>query len=191
MVHSAKAAHLLPEDLDPLSHAQSAHRSYAEMLGRCCCCCWCCCAGGGGGGTDGGGGGGGLIFQPSFPVTPGATFAVTVGAGGAGGSGPGSPLIATPGGNSAFGGLVAIGGGAGATSGVSPATSGGSGGGGAADQSGLFLSGGLGTPGQGESHNHMRHTHAGSCSFMPYVILELILHQYWAGYLHSCLTFCN
>jgi hypothetical protein len=119
----------------------------------------CCCAGGGGGGANGGGGGaGGFIFRPSFPVTPGATFAVVVGAGGAG-SGPAVGTFAppTPGGNSSFGSdpaLVAIGGGAGA--GVNTpliSLSGGSGGGGAGTGTGVpgvGLAAGSGTPGQGE-----------------------------------------
>jgi hypothetical protein len=55
---------------------------------------------------------------------------------------------------------VAIGGGAGAL--TDSITSGGSGGGGAP-----ALTGGSGTPGQGESHNHMWLTPACSCSFMP------------------------
>jgi hypothetical protein len=111
----------------------------------------CCCAGGGGGASGGGGGAGGLIFRPSYPVTPGATYAVVVGDGGTGGQALTAP---TPGGSSAFGtdpALVAIGGGAGGTSGASPALAGGSGGGGGPDPNGLVVSGGLGTPGQGES----------------------------------------
>jgi hypothetical protein len=120
----------------------------------------CCCAGGGGGAGPGGGGGGagGLIFRPSIPVTPGATFAVVVGGGGLGFSADGAPP--TPGDSSSFGSdptLVAIGGGPGVTT-VTPVSSsnGGSGGGGASfafpDQ-GSFSdpAGGSGTPGQGET----------------------------------------
>jgi hypothetical protein len=126
----------------------------------------CCCSAGGGGGGNGGGGGGGLIFRPSFPVTPGATFAVEVGGGGTGGGGPGTPNLATAGGRSSFGtdfALVAIGGGAGAASGRSSAGEGGSGGGGAAfnPDNSFFpaVDGGVGTPSQGESRRpHVAHT---------------------------------
>jgi hypothetical protein len=112
---------------------------------------WCCCAGGGGGGANGGGGGGGgLIFRPSYPVTPGATFVVVVGDGGTIFQ-SGAP---TPGGNSSFGSdpaLLAIGGGAGNGLLTPPSfINGGSGGGGFSPASGF----GLGTPGQGEARMH-------------------------------------
>jgi hypothetical protein len=121
--------------------------------------CYCCAGGGGGSGPGGGGGGaGGLIFRPSIPVTPGATFAVVVGGGGFGLSADGFPP--TQGGTSSFGSdptLVAIGGGAGRGSGI-PASfaNGGSGGGGtsfAFPVQGIFSdpAGGSGTPGQGET----------------------------------------
>ena len=72
-------------------------------------------AGGGGGGQDGngaggGGGAGGLIYNPSFTVTPGNSYTVTVGAGGAGAPASGVGY-GTQGSNSVFGSLTAIGGG--------------------------------------------------------------------------------
>ncbi|HLD35976.1 MAG TPA: DUF2341 domain-containing protein [Planctomycetota bacterium] len=91
-------------------------------------------AGGGSGGNhnstnaNGGGGGGGVIYNTSYPVTPGA-IAVTVGNGGS------AVMNATTGvgyngGNSAFGSLIALGGGGGGSTGsVNVAGSGGSGGG--------------------------------------------------------------
>lgn len=72
-------------------------------------------AGGGGGGRYGGGGGaGGLIYNPKFPVTPGASVSVDVGAGGAGHPGDAQTGgTASNGGNSRFDTLIAIGGGGG------------------------------------------------------------------------------
>jgi hypothetical protein len=73
--------------------------------------------GGGGGGTnyDGGGGGaGGLLYNTSYPVTPGTTYPIFVGSGGVGGTGSGA--LTNRGGsgtNSQFGNLIAIGGGGG------------------------------------------------------------------------------
>lgn len=61
----------------------------------------------------GGGGGGGIVRSAIVPVTPGASYTVTVGAGGTGASGQGN---STAGSNSSFGSLVvANGGGAGAS----------------------------------------------------------------------------
>ena len=91
-------------------------------------------AGGGGGGNaqggGGGGGAGGLLYNVSYPVTPGTTYPVIVGAGGAGGA-SGQTAAGTNGQNSQFGALIAIGGGAGSAeyaNGVNGRT-GGSGGG--------------------------------------------------------------
>jgi hypothetical protein len=139
----------------------------------------CCCAGGGGGGNGGGGGAGGLIFRPSYPVTPGATYAVVVGDGGTGGEFTGEfPTASTSGRNSAFGtdpALVAIGGGGGASSDFASALNGGSGGGGAPGFNVASQVGGLGTPGQGGRPDRRWHTPAYSCSFIPCVIMVLIL----------------
>jgi len=101
-------------------------------------------AGGGSGGNiaSGGGGAGGLIYNPSFPVTPGQSLTVTVGNGGA------SALL--NGGNSVFSTITATGGGAGAAWGAPSNKDGGSGGG-AGFVGGSPSALGLGTPGQG--HN--------------------------------------
>jgi hypothetical protein len=97
-------------------------------------------AGGGGGGAIGGGGGGagGLIHVPSYSVTPGVSYSVTVGAGGEGraGSFP-TPFVLDHGGNgqdSTFGSsaadtLRAAGGAGGISVFAAGFTSGGSGGG--------------------------------------------------------------
>lgn len=107
--------------------------------------------GGGSGGrhSGGGGGAGGVIYNPSFAVTPGASYTVTVGAGGYSSGLIGSyPTIAggvgTNGGNSQFGSLVAIGGGGGGYYGAT-GNSGGSGGGSAR----ALGNGGTATTGQG------------------------------------------
>ena len=104
-------------------------------------------SGGGGSGAIGGGGGGagGIIYNTSYPVTPGTTYPVIVGAGGVGAL----RNIGTNGVNSQFGALVARGGGAGASdSNISNVgTPGGSGGGGGG-RSGI---GAPGTAGQGYS----------------------------------------
>jgi hypothetical protein len=112
---------------------------------------------GGGGGASGGGGAGGLIYNPSFTVTPGNSYTVTVGAGGNAGqcdSGNISGNQATAGSNSVFASLTAIGGGRGAStnstggSAYQQGGAGGSGGGAAADGAGTNF-GGAGTAGQG------------------------------------------
>lgn len=98
-------------------------------------------SGPGTGGTDGGSGGGagGLVYNPSYPVSPGGTVSVTVGGGGAGG-GPGQDP-GSDGGNSVFGNMTAVGGGGGSAGpGNQPGRAGGSGGG---------AGGGGGSPGSG------------------------------------------
>jgi hypothetical protein len=107
--------------------------------------------GGGGGGWHGGGGGGagGLNYSASYAVTPGTSYTVTVGAGGLGGVNGSVPTSGT---NSSFGTLTAVGGGYGGYSTYAAhfaAAAGGSGGGGYADTP--FLTGGAGTPGQGNA----------------------------------------
>ena len=85
-------------------------------------------AGGGSGGNyhGGGGGAGGLIYNNSYPVAPGQTYAVTVGSGGA----SVTNALGINGGNSQFGNLIAIGGGGGGNEANSRnGLSGGSGGG--------------------------------------------------------------
>lgn len=98
--------------------------------------------GGGGGGWGGGGGGGGVIYNPSFAVSPGTAYTVTVGGGGTAGtsaySGGGN------GANSVFSSLTAIGGGGGGWWPSGAGATGGSGGGG----SGTGTTG-AGTNGQG------------------------------------------
>jgi hypothetical protein len=102
--------------------------------------------GGGGAGTiyfDGGGGGaGGVVYNASYPVTPGEVITVTVGAGGGGGSGDNR---GANGGNSVFGNssyapLITAtgggGGGGGTCGGQGVGADGGSGGGGAAPSAG-------------------------------------------------------
>lgn len=107
-------------------------------------------AGGGGGGYDGhgaggGGGGGGLIYNPTYTVTPGNSYTVTVGQGGAGAYTTGTP--GQNGSNSGFDALTAIGGGGG--SGRSNALSGGSGGGTGDGTNGSQWTPGYATFGQG------------------------------------------
>jgi hypothetical protein len=107
--------------------------------------------GGGGGGWHGGGGGGagGLNYSASYAVTPGNSYTVTVGAGGLGGVNGSVPTSGT---NSSFDTLSAVGGGHGGYSTYAAhfaAAAGGSGGGGYADTP--FLTGGAGTPGQGNA----------------------------------------
>ena len=86
------------------------------------------------GGTGGnrcgaGGGAGGLIYNTSYPVTPGQVIPFTVGAGGVGVTGSNQPTVALNNGqNSSFGVLTAIGGGAGGGS-YGSGMDGGSGGG--------------------------------------------------------------
>lgn len=108
-------------------------------------------AGGGGGGrhSGGGGGGGGVIYRPTYQVTPGTVYGITVGAGGNGPPVGAYPTIGggtgTNGGNSVFDTLTAIGGGAGGWNSANGA-SGGSGGG----STGHATYGpGAGTDGQG------------------------------------------
>ncbi len=87
--------------------------------------CWG--GGGGGGGSDnsnghifGGGGGGGAYASSTLSVTPGTTYAITVGAAGTGGIGSSSTGNGTNGGASVFGAslVVAVGGTAGAAGGI-------------------------------------------------------------------------
>ena len=115
-------------------------------------------AGGGGGGRWGGGGGaGGLVYNNSYPVTPGQTYTVTVGSGGAGWAGDAQAGgNAGSGTNSIFGNLTAIGGGGGGNygQGASPnnGLGGGSGGGGGSNgpnYNNTTHTGGSGTAGQG------------------------------------------
>jgi len=116
--------------------------------------------GGGGGGWHGGGGGGagGLVYSAAHPVSPGASYSVTVGAGGLGSIDQGNPNCDPPtsGESSAFDTVSAAGGGHGGYSTWAehfPAASGGSGGGGyASDYFGPDkLIAGAGTPGQGNA----------------------------------------
>jgi hypothetical protein len=110
-------------------------------------------AGGGAGGAvgggapyaGGGGGAGGLIYNSSFAVTPGSSYAVTVGQGGGGGSSVGSA-----GNNSVFGSLTAIGGGGGGGLSGNSGSVGGSGGGGSAPVV-TFTAGSAGTASQGNA----------------------------------------
>jgi len=110
-------------------------------------------AGGGGGGycnvDDGGGsggGGGGVLFDPSFKVSSGKNYAVSVGTGG--NRATASSAHGVNGKNSLFDTMIAIGGGGGgSTRDTSPVPSGGSGGGAGSDSS--PDTGGSGTPGQG------------------------------------------
>ena len=111
-------------------------------------------AAGGGGGPDvgGGGGGGGVVYNPSFSVTSGTSYTVTVGTGGTAGSGPTpSIILGGNGGNSIFGTITAIGGGAGGSYASIIGAPGGSGGGSGGDSSGAFLFAGNGTVNQGFS----------------------------------------
>ena len=128
---------------DPDSYTRS-QPPYVEVL---------VVAGGGGGSgnfyDDGaGGGGGGLIYNSAFQLTNAAAITVTVGAGGTASTGGGGGL----GGNSVFDSLTAIGGGGGAPH-RSTGLPGGSGGGGGGSIAGdnRNVSGGAGTPGQGNN----------------------------------------
>jgi len=86
-------------------------------------------AGGGGGGNDfgAGGGGGGVVYHPTYAVTPGNSYTVTVGNGGA--KSTNNANTASTGGNSVFDSLTANGGGGGASNSSGAAGNGGSGGG--------------------------------------------------------------
>ena len=104
---------------------------------------------GGGGGSEqvagGGGGAGGLIYNSSYPVTPGTTYPVVVGAGGA---------TTSNGQNSSFANIISIGGGAGGDYGNPTGTagrSGGSGGGGGFCQTTAPSLGGPGISTQGNA----------------------------------------
>jgi hypothetical protein len=106
-------------------------------------------AGGGSGGRGygGGGGAGGLIYNTSYPVTPGTTYPIVVGAGGASQPTGGADIKGNNGSNSQFAAIVALGGGGGAAeSDGFNGKSGGSGGG--AGYNGTS-GGGAGVPGQG------------------------------------------
>ena len=105
-------------------------------------------AGGGGGANDraGGGGAGGLVWIAEHPVTPLATYSITVGAGGLVNVG----AWALNGVDSSFGGEVAIGGGAGGGGKQNPSGDGNSGGSGGGASS-TDKTGGAGTPGQGNA----------------------------------------
>jgi hypothetical protein len=105
-------------------------------------------AGGAGGSENtagGGGGAGGVIYNSSYPVTPGTTYTVTVGAGGA---------TTSNGQNSNFANIIAIGGGTGGDYGNPTGTSGrsgGSGGGGGFCQTTAPALGGPGIYTQGNA----------------------------------------
>lgn len=107
-------------------------------------------AGGGGGGrhSGGGGGGGGVLYRPSYRVTPGTVYTVTVGGGGSVtiGTYPGvGGASGTNGGNSVFDTITAIGGGGGGWAGAAGQL-GGSGGGSTGHAT---YGAGAGTDGQG------------------------------------------
>jgi hypothetical protein len=100
-------------------------------------------AGGSGGGYDGsGGGGGGFIETFSSNILSG-TYPIVIGAG----------ALSSNGGNTTFNSITAIGGGHGGIGGGSnvifPPTTGGSGGGGACNSGGTYITGAIGTVGQG------------------------------------------
>lgn len=103
-------------------------------------------AGGGGGGgwfntngACGGGGGGGGLLTRTIPVTPGASYTITIGAGGSGG---GSSANGTTGGTTSFGSLQSIlGGGGGGFSDVPTSQSGPTGGQGGQNTSGRMTAG--------------------------------------------------
>jgi len=121
-------------------------------------------AGGGGGGglgSGGGGGAGGVIYNSSFAVTNGTSYAIQVGAGGIGASG--NTQLGGNGSNSVFSSLTAIGGGGGATNSyLSPASNGGSGGGGGADDNiGGMNAPGNGTAGQGNMGGYAVYRYGG------------------------------
>ena len=114
-------------------------------------------AGGGGGGSSGGGGGGGaggVLASSGYGVTAGQGYTITVGAGGPGGSAAGG--ASSNGGNSVFDTLTAVGGGGGGQSNTS-GSAGGSGGGVGRDSS-SSITGGAGTPGQGNKGGDGRST---------------------------------
>jgi hypothetical protein len=107
---------------------------------------------GGGGGTISGGGAGGVIYNASYPVTPGQTYPITIGQGGTGCWSSGT--VSQQGGNTSFSNLIAIGGGATTrdqSSGNSSGGFGGSGGGGSLNStsSGTTYAGSPGVAGQG------------------------------------------
>jgi hypothetical protein len=106
--------------------------------------------GAGGGGTAGGGGAGGMVVAPSFPITSGTPYTVTVGGGGPMPTGQNTG-VGSNGGNSVFGGITAVGGGGG--SGFPPGASGqpGGSGGGAGQYPGWGGPFGHGTGTQGPS----------------------------------------
>lgn len=109
--------------------------------------------GGGGGGYSGGGGGGagGVVYNPSYPVTPGTTYPIVIGTGGLGAV-TSARINGSNGNTSSFGTITASGGGGGATyysaSDLVPGSGGASGGGGAGNGGGS-QPGGPGTAGQG------------------------------------------
>ena len=104
-------------------------------------------AGGGGGGAggnttmSGGGGGAGGYAEGVFAVTPGASYAITIGSGG---NGVGTNATAGSGGSSSFGALISATGGVGGSS-VNPDCAGGQGGQGYGGS--ISLAGGWGTDG--------------------------------------------
>jgi hypothetical protein len=114
--------------------------------------------GGGGAGASsanaqsGGGGAGGLVYNPTFSVTPGNSYTVTVGSGGT----PVSSANGGNGGNSVFSTITAYGGGGGGIRGVAApggnGTYGSGGGGGDSASAGSGAgTGGAGTTGQGNN----------------------------------------
>jgi len=105
-------------------------------------------AGGGGGGAGcygGAGGAGGLIYNPSYSVTGGTSYTVTIGNGGGGSSSTNSNGV--NGQNSVFGTITSTGGGGGGSRNTGTGNTGGSGGG-AAFSGGTA---GAGTSGQGNA----------------------------------------
>ncbi len=124
-------------------------------------------AGGGGGGAGpsgggGGGGAGGLLYNSSYPITPGS-YSVTIGSGGAGLPAAGTPNDGTPSTISRpdITTITAIsGGGGGEFSPSAPAAAGhpgGSGGGGGAVATIPSIGGGSGTSGQGNPGGYGQH----------------------------------
>jgi len=109
---------------------------------------------GGGGSAAGGGGAGGVVYHASQSLTPGTSYAITVGAGGSAGADAGAD--GGNGGNSQFASLTAAVGGGGGAAFASTATarnglSGGSGGGGSARDTNSQGNGGGNTAGQGNT----------------------------------------
>jgi len=105
--------------------------------------------GAGGGGWGGGGGAGGLIYDASYAVTSGSSYAITVGAGGIAGT-----TAYTDGGNgsySRFGTMTAVGGGGAGHYAGFPGRFGGSGGGGGGNSTVTTQVGGYGIVGQGNA----------------------------------------